>query len=141
MFSEENKARSYLFSTLYGIGSALLISLVMLLTASLVMTLSTDPKGSYYVIGIAILYISCFFGGFITKLSSDSLLPSIFSGMIMSVTILLLSMTQKGASALTPAVTIAAYLAVIASCFAGGLIHTAITSKRPKRRISAKRKR
>ena len=130
MFEKEN---NILLSSLLGAGVAVGSSLILVILSALILNFTADPAPLIAPTAKAILYITCIVGGYIAKLKSEKLTAPIVSGALVTVLILLISMlTEKSAAA--PVSTVISYILVPLAFLAGGIIHTLITSKRPRRK-------
>ena len=79
MFENENTAKKVLFSSLFGVGTTLISSLILILISALILNFTPDPAGIIFPVGKAILYVTAIIGGYISSFRKRRRLTHSFS--------------------------------------------------------------
>ena len=133
MFENENTTKKVLLASLLGAGITLISSLILILISALILNFTPDPAGIISPVGKAILYVTAIIGGYIAMLKGEKIASPIISGSLMTV-LVLVSSVLFGKGVGSPISLIIAYLCILLSFLAGGILRLLITSKRPSRK-------
>lgn len=139
MFSSEN-ANKTVFSTLLGVGITLLLSLILILSAAFILSLTSDPRPLVMPLGLTILYLSAFAGGTVSAKISEGLISPALSGLITTALILLASLAYPGKGDMSAVIKSIAFSAIEISSLIGGIAYFFVATKRERRKKTKRRR-
>ncbi|MBR6676666.1 MAG: hypothetical protein IKL24_04970 [Clostridia bacterium] len=138
MFSENEKLRSTVISSLIGLGAFVVTATLLLVIFAALLTALEDPLKAIAPMGACSLCISSLTGGIVTTSLSKKTSTSLFSGAAALLTVLLLSLIPKAEWA--PPILTLIFLAAVPLCFfCGGSISAYVISKKKRKSIRRRR--
>ncbi len=139
MFTGENTKKT-LFSVLYGVGAAFLLSALMIIAAAFFLSLLNDPLNAVVPTALFILYLSSFVGGILSSWLSGGILSPCAAGLISTGIILLLSIAFPGKSDVSAGIKVISFLSVELSFLLGGASRLLIATKSSGRKSRRRRR-
>lgn len=140
MFKAEN-ANKTVFSTLLGTGISLLISVVLILSASFILSMTKDPRAAVVPTAMFILYFSSFTGGAVSAKTSEGILCPVISGLVTTAMILLISIAYPGKGDMSTGIKVIAFVAIELSYLLGGGAWFFVTSQKGRKKKNRRRRR
>ncbi len=138
MFSNEDKLKSIVISSLLGIASFALCAIILLIAAAAVVCSVEDPQKAASFAGVPVLLLSSLCGGIVSALFSNGHSASLISGVATVIGVFLISLFL-GESSIGTALRIV-YLASVMLCFfSGGALTKYLHSKQKRRSIRRRR--